>query len=210
MTSQISASRSRPGATAAESPPENPDGRRRRADTSRLRIIEAMMDLTRAGEVSPSAEAVAVKAGVGRRTVFRLFSDMETVYREIHQVMMGRIEPVFRAPLEGRSWRDRLDAMIERRAKIFEEILPFKTAADTQRHLSPFLQEDHAQLARMTRQMLADVLPKKMAPGSRTFEALDAALSMEMWQRLRHDQRLSPKAARAAMKHMAEALVPRP
>lgn len=213
MNSQISASRSRSGATAAddetENPPGNPDGRRRRADTSRRRIVEAMIELMKAGEVSPSAEAVAAKAGVGRRTVFRLFSDMETVYREIHHVMMGRIEPVFCAPLEGRSWRDRLDAMIERRATVFEEILPFKTAADTQRHLSPFLQEDHAQIARMTRQMLANVLPKKIAPGSRSFEALDASLSMEMWQRLRHDQALDQKAALAVMKHMADALAPR-
>lgn len=168
-----------------------------------------MMELMRMGDVSPCAEAVAVRAGVGRRTVFRLFSDMETIYREIHHVMMGRIEPVLRAPLEGRSWRDRLDAMIERRTTVFEEILPFKTAADTQRHLSPFLQEDHAQIARMTRQMLADVLPRKIAPGSRSFEALDASLSMEMWQRLRHDQGLAPRAALATMKHMAEALVPR-
>lgn len=214
MNSQISSSRARAGgATAAEdptgNPPENPDGRRRRADTSRQRIVDAMMELMRMGDVSPCAEAVAVRAGVGRRTVFRLFSDMETVYREIHHVMMERIEPVLRAPLEGRSWRDRLDAMIERRATIFEEILPFKTAADTQRHLSPFLKEDHAQIARMTRQMLADVLPRKISPGSRSFEALDASLSMEMWQRLRRDQALAPRAALATMKHMAEALVPR-
>ena len=185
------------------------DGRRLRADSSRRRIVEAMMELVKEGDVSPSAEAVAAKAGVGRRTVFRLFSDMETVYGEIQHVMLGRIEPIFCAPLEGRTWRDRLDEMIERRALVFEEILPFKTAADARRHRSAFLQEDHAQLARMTRQTLAEVLPKRMAPGSRPFEALDAALGMEMWQRLRHDQGLKPKAALAVMKHMADALAPR-
>ena len=205
MHSRIYPSRSLPGATVQE----NTDGRRRRADTSRRRIVEAMMELVRAGELSPSAEAVALKAGVGRRTVFRLFSDMESVYGEIQRVMMERIEPIFCAPLEGRTWRDRLDALIERRGTVFEEMLPFKTAADAQRHLSPFLQKDHAQIAAVTRRTLAQVLPKKMAPGTRSFEALDAALSMEMWQRLRHDQGLAPKAALAVMKHMADALAPR-
>ena len=167
------------------------------------------MELMKAGEIAPSAETVATKAGVGRRTVFRLFSDMETVYAEIQRVMMARIEPLFCAPLKGRTWRDRLDALIERRAAVFEEILPYKTAADAQRHRSPFLQKDHALLAAMTRRTLAEVLPKKMAPGTRAFEALDAALSMEMWQRLRHDQRLAPNAALAVMKQTADALAPR-
>ncbi len=187
---------------------ENPDGRRRRADTSRQRIVDAMMELMKAGEIAPSAETIALKAGVGRRTVFRLFSDMETVYAEIQHAMLARVEPLFCAPLEGRRWRDRLDALIERRATVFEEILPFKTAADAQRHRSPFLQKDHALLAAMTRRTLAEVLPKKMAPGTRAFEALDAALSMEMWQRLRHDQALAPKAALAVMKHIADAIAP--
>ena len=84
---------------------ENPDGRRRRADTSRQRIVDAMMELMKAGEIAPSAETIALKAGVGRRTVFRLFSDMETVYAEIQHAMLARIEPLFSAPLEGRGWR---------------------------------------------------------------------------------------------------------
>lgn len=60
---------------------EKRDGRRERAVASRARILEAMVDLIQAGEVQPSAEAVAVRAGVGVRTVFRLFNDVEGLHR---------------------------------------------------------------------------------------------------------------------------------
>jgi AcrR family transcriptional regulator len=50
------------------------DGRRKRADANRRRIALAMLELVRAGETKPSADQVAEAAGVGRRTVFRLFA----------------------------------------------------------------------------------------------------------------------------------------
>ncbi|CAN7153443.1 hypothetical protein LJR164_000122 [Phenylobacterium sp. LjRoot164] len=70
---------------------EKRDGRRERAVASRARILEAMVDLIQAGEVQPSAEAVAVRAGVGVRTVFRLFNDVEGLHRGLQQVMDERL-----------------------------------------------------------------------------------------------------------------------
>src|SRR5215470_646283 len=98
------------------------DGRRQRASASRARIVAAMLDLAREGELTPSAETVADRAGVGRRTVFRLFSDMESLYREMHAIMLARIEHIRVLPIEGATWRARLDCLVERRAQLFEEV----------------------------------------------------------------------------------------
>jgi AcrR family transcriptional regulator len=57
---------------------EEADGRRQRSSRSRERIVLAMIDLIRAGEMSPAAARVAEKANVGLRTVFRHFEEMET------------------------------------------------------------------------------------------------------------------------------------
>jgi AcrR family transcriptional regulator len=191
----------------AQRAPHHADGRRRRSNDSRHRIVEAMLELAREGDVAPSAELVAERAGVGRRTVFRLFKDMESLYREMHAAMLARIEHIRAIPIEGATWRKRLDCLIERRVQLYEEIMPIKTAADSQRLQSQFLQEAHADLVRTLRQMLQFVLPKVVKDDAEAFEALDATLSLDVWRRLRLDQNLSVKAARRVLERMVAAII---
>jgi len=183
------------------------DGRRQRADASRRRIALAMLDLARAGEPAPSAEMVADQAGVGRRTVFRLFSDMEGVYREMHAVMVERINPMFAAPFTATTWRARLDELIERRSRMFEEMRPIKTAAEVHRHRSAFLQNGHRRITKLQRETLLATLPDSIRKDSELVEVLDLSFSFEAWRRLRQEQRLSNKEALAVWRRMACALV---
>lgn len=191
----------------AEASVESLDGRRQRADESRRRIALAMLDLARAGEAAPSAEQVAERAGVGRRTVFRLFSDMDGVYREMHAVMAARLTPMFEAPFKGVTWRARIDELIERRGKMFEEMLPVKSAADAHRYHSPFLQVEHKKITKLQRETLLRLLPQSVTADADRVEALDLTFSFEVWRRLRHEQKLSPKQAIATWRHMARALL---
>ncbi len=183
------------------------DGRRRRADVNRQRIVDAMMILVREGEVFPSAEAVASRAGVGLRTVFRLFSDMDGLYREMHAAMIERLTPIFHEPLGEGDWRFRLGALISRRARLFEDMLPIKTAADAHRYQSPYLQGEHQELVSLLRQILVFVVPEAVRTDPMAMDALDLALSFESWRRLRYDQKLEPEKAEAVMRHLADSLV---
>jgi AcrR family transcriptional regulator len=183
------------------------DGRRQRTDVSRRRIALAMLDLARVGEIAPSAEQVAEAAGVGRRTVFRLFSDMEGVYREMHAVMVERLAPMFAAPFTATTWRARIDELIERRAKMFEEMRPIKSGADAHRYRSTFLQGEHRKITRLQRNTLLAVLPAGQAADEERIEALDLAFSFESWRRLRDEQRLPIKQAIAVWRRLARALL---
>jgi AcrR family transcriptional regulator len=185
---------------------EELDGRRQRSNESRRRIALAMLELAREGEVDPSANEVADRAGVGRRTVFRLFNDMEGLYREMHGVMTERLTPMFAAPFTGKTWRERVDELIERRSRIFEEMLPIKSAAEVHRHHSEFLQSGHRKITKLQRQALLEVLPASIAQGEK-LEALDLVLSFEAWRRLRHEQRLPVKQATATLRMLARALL---
>lgn len=182
------------------------DGRRQRSDASRRKIALAMLDLLREGEADPSADLVAERAGVGRRTVFRLFSDMEGVFREMHAIMTSRLTPEFARPLTATTWRGRLDELIERRAKAFEQMLPIKTAADARRYTSNFLTTEHKNITRLQRQALLAMLPATYARNE-MLEALDLALSFEAWRRLRYEQGLSVKQAQEVLRRMISALV---
>jgi len=183
------------------------DGRRQRSDASRRRIVEAMLELAREGDPAPSADGVAERAGVGRRTVFRLFKDMESLYREMHATMIARIEHIRAMEIEGETWRDRFGCLIERRVRLFEEILPIESAANMHRHQSEFLRNAHAANAQMLRDVLLFVLPKVAKADADRLEALDCVLSIEMWRRLRCDQGLSAKAAKRVLERTCQALL---
>ena len=183
------------------------DGRKKRADANRRRIALAMLELVRAGETKPSAEQVAEAAGVGRRTVFRLFDDMEGVYREMHAEMTSRIAPMFAAPFAATTWRERVDELIERRARMFEEMLPIKTASDAHRYASPFLQSEHKKLTKLQRDTMLTVLPQSIATQTERVSALELTLSFEAWRRLRLEQKLPIKQAIATLRLMVETLL---
>ncbi len=186
--------------------PVEVDGRRQRSDASRRKIAQAMLELLREGEPDPSADLVAERAGVGRRTVFRLFSDMDGVFREMHAIMTSLLTPEFVRPFVATTWRARVDELIERRSKAFEDMLPIKTAADARRYTSNFLQKEHKKVTRLQREALRDILPASLAKGD-MLEALDLTLSFEAWRRLRYEQGLSVKQAQAVLRQLVAALV---
>lgn len=182
------------------------DGRRARTVASRARILEAMIDLLQAGVAQPSAEAVAAKAGVGVRTVFRLFSDVDGLYRGLQRTMAERLAPILAEPVTG-SLTERLDVMVGRRAQVFEEVARPKAFADMHRARSPELQETHKIFVLTQRTLLLGHLDGLLPDDGDLAAALDLALSFDAWRRLRVDQGLSPEAAERVMRRIARALV---
>src|ERR1039458_3278211 len=140
--------------------PERTDGRRQRSEASHERIVRAMLELVGAGQVAPSAEAVAARAGVGLRTVFRHFDNMESLYQQINSVMTAEIRPMVERPFSAGEWKAQLGELIDRRIRIFERIMPFKIAADVHRHHPPFLAGQVAEMTREQRAALSRLIPK--------------------------------------------------
>jgi hypothetical protein len=114
---------------------------------------------------------------------------------------------MFLAPFTGRTWRERLDEVIERRARMYEEMLPIKSVADAHRFRSNFLQAEHKKLTRLQRDTLLAILPQSLATQAEKVEALDLTLSLEAWRRLRQEQGLSVKRAISVLRRMTRALV---
>ncbi len=186
---------------------ERTDGRRQRSEASHERIVRAMLELVGAGQVTPGAEAVAARAGVGLRTVFRHFANMESLYQQIDAVMTAEIRPMVERPFSAGEWKAQLGELIDRRICIFERIMPFKIAADVHRHHSPFLAGQVAEMAREQRAALSRLVPKDKRDDAWFFESLDLLLSFETWRRLRKDQKLSIPRARQVLERLVGALV---
>ena len=194
-------------ATQAKPEPEVADGRRRRGMDNRARIVAAMMEMVRADEIAPSAERVAARADVGLRTVFRHFQDMDSLYREMSLAIEREIRAIIDQPLQSAPGQERVVELIDRRARAFETIGPFRRAAEAFRHRSKFLGSDYARLVTQLRAILERELPPEVARDPLKLEALDLLLSFEAWARLRRDQSLSVDQAKAVLESAARALI---
>jgi AcrR family transcriptional regulator len=186
---------------------ETVDGRIVRRHNNRRRIVAAMLELVRAGAISPGAEEVAERAGVGLRTVFRHFDDMDSLYREMAETMRIELQPIVAAPFSSRDWKGRLDEIVDRRSRLFERVMPFKNAADVHRHRSIFLRKDYETMRSAEREVLESALPAALRNEAGFFEALDQALSFSTWQHLRRDQKLTQEQARQTVEFTVRALV---
>jgi AcrR family transcriptional regulator len=199
----------RPADAGHPAPPQIADGRRRRGAANRNRISQAFLAMAAEGKLTPTAEQVANRAGVGLRSVFRHFTDMEMLYREVaahtERLARGLSNPVRR----DQGWESALDALIEARADIYEQIMPFQLATRVHQHDSAYLRAHQEAFADLQRTTLFNALPKVLLRDKPTLEAVNVALSFDTWTRLRREQRLNREASKRVMALTCAALLRR-
>ena len=183
------------------------DGRVRRGARSRQTIVDALLDLIGSGVLQPTAQQVADRARVGIRTVFRHFSEMESLYQAMGARLEGEARPLLVGAPQGGNWEDRARGLVRQRATFFERIGPYKRAANLLRWRSRFLRDRHQNLLRALRGDLLQWLPELAGAPADVVEGIDLATSFEAWDCLRSDRQLSQKLAIAVMERSVIALV---
>lgn len=196
----------RPSRSAARA--ESTDGRQRRSERSREAIVRALFDLVGEGILQPTAQQVAEAAGVGIRSVFRHFADMDSLFAEMDARLQADALPLLRGEPPDGDAAKRARALVDRRIAFFERIAPYKRAGTIQRWRSEFLRGQHGVLVRALRSDLLRWLPELRGAPADGIEALDLVLSFEAWDRLRTDQRLGRDRARDALLRIVLALLP--
>jgi AcrR family transcriptional regulator len=183
------------------------DGRVRRSQRSGQAIVEALLQLVGEGVLEPTAEQVAQRAGVGIRTVFRRFSDMESLFAEMDARLQAEALPLLTGGRPEGNLPDRARALVRQRVALFERIAPYKRSGNLKRWRSPFLRSRHAVLVQALRADLPRWFPELRRAPADLVDALDLATSFEAWDRLRIEQRLGRERAQAAVERTVLALV---
>jgi len=183
------------------------DGRRKRSGRSRRQIIEAMFELLREDDMTPTALAVAERAGVGLRTVFRHFEDMESIFEEMTEELKAVTMPKVIAPFEATDWRDQLMELVDRNAELWEEVFPMQVALVVRRFQSDFLQKQYQSEVQLLRSAFKSFLPKDIIENRALFSAIEVNFTFATWRRLREDQGLSVGAAKETLKLVMRALI---
>ena len=172
------------------------DGRRRRSELSRDAIVDAILSLLRERELRPGAEAIAARAGVSLRSVFRHFADLEGLFAAAVEHQRQRLAPLFELDAPTGSLRKRAEAVADQRAHLYEEIAPIRRAAIRQAPFHPAVRKGLDLAAAALRRHIPTVFSAELRQLSTAdrrdlIDALDAASSWAFWEVLRNDQRLS-------------------
>ena len=191
----------------AELPITDHDGRRQRSRDSKRKIVTAMLELVGEGIVAPTAEEVALRANVGLRTVFRRFKDMESLHAEMSLAISEKVAPLLYEAPGHQDWTRNFQQLLDRRLQMYEIIMPYRIAANAMKLKSNVLLSRQSDLVRNERRLLRAVFPDFLLADPVLVEALEAALSFDMWNQLRNDQNLDVDEATAVVKKFCTALL---
>lgn len=178
--------------------PENDDkvdGRRLRSERSRLAFVDAVLALQEEGVLVPTAQQIADRAGVGIRSFFRHFEDMESLFEAIDDHIRDSYEALFINGDRSGTLEERIDGMVTRRADAFESVTNITQGTRAQLWRYHTLRDNYARNQRGLRKNLDGLLPEMQALPDETRESIDAITSFEMWDRLRSHQGLSKQAS---------------
>jgi AcrR family transcriptional regulator len=167
-------------------------------------VLDALLSLVREGNPRrPTAREIAERAGVSLRSVYVHFDDLEDLFiaaanRQVELVADLYVE----VPATG-SLRDRADALMASRSRIYEATTPVRRAAELHapesKALTTFLREVHAAGRRDLERVFARELDK-FPPDQRArrLAMLAAITGSAAWNEMRAVGHLDPAATREA------------
>ncbi|MEC8745070.1 MAG: TetR/AcrR family transcriptional regulator [Pseudomonadota bacterium] len=176
------------------------DGRRLRSERSRKSMIDAALELIEEGNFAPTAKQISARAGVGIRSFFRQFEDMDQFFAAVDEHTVGSFWESFlhEGDREG-ELPERLDSILATYAKAFEEHRSLLLATKSLRWSSRVLKANYERYQQISRANKERWLPEISQLPLDERELADAYLSFEMWHRLRDIQGLSCSAAQAVI-----------
>ena len=171
------------------------DGRRLRSERSVRAIIEAALALQAEGMLVPTAQQISDRAGVGIRSFFRHFEDMESLFAAVDVKIRDSYEALFLGGERDGSIEERIERAVIRRSEAFESVNNVVQGTLVLLWRYEILRKHYARNQRGLRKDLENWLPevKKMERGDR--ESIHAIASFEMWHRLRYHQGLTKQAS---------------
>lgn len=190
-------------------PKSGPDGRHLRSEKSRAVIASAMLEMVRETGTMPTTDAVADRAGVSRRSVFRHYADVSELVVAAYDLQ--REEAFRRYPRrDTANWstEERVAAYAERAAEIYEFVSPVRRAAT---HMS----RDYASLLDLMRtddveqqKIIKELFGQELAKSSDILlPALASVSSWTHWNALRTEQNLSVEQARTVVTTLMTAVL---
>ncbi|WOF72474.1 helix-turn-helix domain containing protein [Parvibaculaceae bacterium PLY_AMNH_Bact1] len=169
---------------------EHSDGRSNRGVRTHERIVIALFELIKEGNLQPRGEEIAERAGVAVRTLFRHFDDMEGLFDSAQAFMSEQLDVDHVVPKIEGTLEERALAYAKARGTTYEEnrnyLLFYVSRAKTEEEANA-LRSAHAQSQRLR---LWSAVPEVAAADPDVRHSVEAFFSFQMWDQLRFKQGL--------------------
>lgn len=179
------------------------DGRSARAERTRTAIVDALISLLEEGDLQPTANRIADRAGISLRLIYHHFGDLESLYRAVAMRTNERlVERTHRVPLD-LPLDERIEELVDQRADVLEWLSPVMRAAQLSIAPPPGLVGSRNALHTRGEREVQRVFARELDPlpadeRSVLLSALNGTLFWGHWDDLRKSGR-SIEEARAAV-----------
>lgn len=175
---------------------EEPDGRRRRSQRSRERILDAVAEALSEPDFELTPERIATRSGYSISTIFRHFGDQEGLARAMHDLVFSRVQKHLTGPLDAGDLQARVRELVRRWAAVYETIEPFLRTLTRYRMAGEL--EHRRSLDRALRAQISEALaPELAAQPEDTVEIAAVIFSFGAWSHAHTALGLSPERCAA-------------
>jgi len=169
-----------------------------------------MLDLIRSMGDLPTADQVAEQAGLSRRTVFRLFEDLEKLHLAAIAAQRAEVIELFPPPMSASSLSEAIDALVDHRAALYEHVAPIRRVAQRLTRSSEIVKREQTQTRAQLRMhlnlLVGAYLPAERREREETLDAVQVTTSWATWEVLREDHGHDIAHAKRVIKRMLRPL----
>ena len=175
------------------------DGRNLRSVNSQKLIVDACIKLFKAGNLEPTAQQVADESGVGIRTVFRQFDEMENLFKSVDAVLSKEYDFEVRYDPSS-SFDSRLQSTISHMNAGYEKhkLIMFMTVSKMWKYR--FLKENYLMYQDLIKSKTEEILPEVLSFDTESRHLFHASLSFAMWTRLQGQKLNNDQIAKAMLR----------
>jgi len=180
------------------------DGRRARGLRTRDAIVTALMDLIGAGDVAPTAQRIADRAGVSVRSVYQHFTDVEGLYADASARTFDWVMTMSRDIDPAWDRERRIEEYVASRSAVLEALTPFNRASRLIEPQSEAIRRNRQVMQRQSRERLALAFAPELgrlegSARANLLNILDLLASWPAWDHLRSTG-LSVRTARQVLR----------
>lgn len=169
------------------------DGRVLRRERNRAEIVDALLALLREGHIEVSAAAIAERAKLSQRSIFRYFDDLDDLYRTVCAVQFERERK--HATIDSfskGSTEDKIAHFVEQRVRLFTSIGSIGRASRVFAHRNAVIAKELRRARVLLRRQIADHFADEIAalPSAERSHAatiIDSLCNFESFSIMRSD-----------------------
>jgi AcrR family transcriptional regulator len=189
------------------------DGRSARSERTRRAIVAAHLALINEGDLKPTGERIAERAGVSLRTLWTNFKDMETLFAASGELVKERQDALHRRIDPGLRLADRVEEFCAQRVEVLEMLAPSARASQLREPFSAQLRLNRGGNIARVRRQIEEVFDTELA-GARErdvlVDALTVASTWSAWSMMRDTLSMPVDDAKAVMRRTVTALLAHP